>query len=146
MFDIDVTEAAARIRCPTLVAHVDRDAVSPLREGQLLAQLIPDARFLQLDSPNHFMLPSEPAWLELVEALYEFLPSSPAAGPFAGLTAREREVIGLLAQGLDNRQIGARLDISEKTVRNHVSSIFAKLGVTSRAQAVVAARDAGYGT
>lgn len=146
MFDLDIQEAAGRIACPTLVAHPDRDAVAPIEEGRLLAQIIPDARFLQLDSPNHFMLREEAAWARLVEELYDFLPK-PAGedGAFGDLTAREGEVLHLLARGLDNHQIGAHLDISEKTVRNHVSGIFSKLGVASRAQAIVAARDAGYG-
>jgi pimeloyl-ACP methyl ester carboxylesterase/DNA-binding CsgD family transcriptional regulator len=146
MFDVDVREAAARISCPTLVAHPERDAVAPLEEGRLLAQLIPDARFLQLDSPNHFMLREEPAWASFLDALYAFLPAPVVEhGIFGELTDREREVLNLLARGLDNHQIGAKLDISEKTVRNHVSAIFTKLSVDTRARAVVLARDAGYG-
>lgn len=147
MFDLDVTDEATRISCPTLVAHADRDAVAPFEEGRLLAQLIPAARFLQLDTTNHFMLSHEPAWKMFVEQLHAFLPASenePAS--FKGLTAREREVLHLLARGFNNGQIGTQLDISEKTVRNHVSGIFAKLDVESRAQAVAVARDAGYGS
>ncbi|MGQ7790815.1 alpha/beta fold hydrolase [Faunimonas sp. B44] len=146
MFDVDVQGEAARISCPTLVAHVNRDAVAPIEEGRLLARLIPDARFLELDSPNHFMLPAEGAWSNFVDALHAFLPRrSPEQSPFAELTAREQEVVHRLAQGLDNGQIAAELSISEKTVRNHVSSIFARLGVGTRARAIVAARNAGYG-
>ncbi len=52
------------------------------------------------------------------------------------LTAREREVTALLAQGMTNRQIAEQLVISEDTVKTHVRSIFRKLGVTDRAQAV----------
>lgn len=141
MFDVDVTDEAARVTCPTLVAHPDRDAVAPFEEGRQLAELIPDARFLQLDSPNHFMLRDEPAWATFVRDLHAFLPQT---GPFAELTVRESEVLRLLSRGLDNHQIGAQLDIREKTVRNHVSGIFAKLGVDSRARAVAVARDAGY--
>jgi pimeloyl-ACP methyl ester carboxylesterase/DNA-binding CsgD family transcriptional regulator len=147
MFDVDVQEEAARITCPTLVAHPDRDAVAPFEEGRLLAQIIPNARFLPLNSPNHFMLPTESAWAAFLQELYAFLPQPAAeAGPVTGLTTREKEVLNLLARGLNNHQIGAQLNISEKTVRNHVSGIFAKLGVDSRARAVVAARDAGYGS
>jgi RNA polymerase sigma factor (sigma-70 family) len=65
--------------------------------------------------------------------------------PLGDLTAREKEVLQLLARGLTNSQIGSELGISEKTVRNHVSSIFAKLRVETRARAVAVARDAGYG-
>jgi ATP/maltotriose-dependent transcriptional regulator MalT len=63
--------------------------------------------------------------------------------PLDGLTPREREVLGLLAQGLTNRQIGERLVISEHTVHRHVSSILRKLDVPSRAAAAAAAVRAG---
>ena len=61
------------------------------------------------------------------------------------LTTRERQVLEVVAEGLNNHEIAARLDISEKTVRNHVSTIFTKLQIKSRAQAVALARDAGLG-
>jgi DNA-binding CsgD family transcriptional regulator len=147
MFDLDIQESAARVTRPTLVVHPERDAAVPVEEGRLLAQTIPGARYLQLDSANHFLLPEEPAWATLVEELHAFLPPPDTEdGSFADLTRRERELLDLLARGLDNHQIAARLEISEKTVRNHVSNIFTKLGVDSRARAIVAARDAGYGT
>src|SRR4051812_46625870 len=62
-----------------------------------------------------------------------------------GLTAREREIAGLLARGLDNAAIAARLFLAPKTVRNRVSDVIAKLGAASRAEAVARARDAGFG-
>jgi DNA-binding NarL/FixJ family response regulator len=61
------------------------------------------------------------------------------------LTTREHQVLERVAQGLDNDTIARQLGISEKTVRNQVSIIFSKLGVNSRAQAIVRARDAGFG-
>lgn len=67
------------------------------------------------------------------------------ARAFPELTPREREVLDLIAQGLSNPQITARLYLSPKTVRNHISSIFAKLQVADRAQAIVRAREAGLG-
>ena len=67
------------------------------------------------------------------------------ASSFPELTEREREVLGLLAQGYTNAAIGERLMLSTKTVRNYVSSIFAKLQVADRAEAIVRARDAGLG-
>jgi len=146
MFDMDVQAEAARINCPTLVIHADRDVAVPVEEGRLLAQIIPGARFLQLHSANHFPLHDEPAWSQLVEAMHAFLPGPTAEGEsFADLTKRERELLHFLARGLDNHQIAAHLEVSEKTVRNHVTSIFGKLGVESRAQAIVLARDAGFG-
>lgn len=68
-----------------------------------------------------------------------------AAPPFPALTDRERDVLDQLAAGADNTAIARALFLSEKTVRNYVSMIFAKLGVGSRAEAIVLARDAGLG-
>jgi len=65
--------------------------------------------------------------------------------PFPDLTEREREVLELIAEGQNNQMIARRLVLSPKTVRNHVSNIFAKLQVADRAQAIVRAREAGLG-
>ena len=64
---------------------------------------------------------------------------------FPDLTERERDVLTLLAQGLNNGDIARQLHISPKTVRNHCSNIFSKLQVVDRAQAIIRARDAGLG-
>jgi DNA-binding NarL/FixJ family response regulator len=71
--------------------------------------------------------------------------SGDALSAFPGLTEREREVLGLLATGMSNSEIATRLFLSDKTVRNIVSTLFAKLEVSSRAEAVARARDAGLG-
>lgn len=68
-----------------------------------------------------------------------------SVSPFPELTDREREVLALIAGGLDNAQIADRLYISNKTVSNHISNIFAKLHLADRAQAIVTAREAGLG-
>jgi DNA-binding NarL/FixJ family response regulator len=65
---------------------------------------------------------------------------------FPELTDREREVLDLVARGFTNAEIGRRLVVSDKTVRNHVSNVFAKLHVSDRAAAVARARDAGLGS
>ncbi|MFF0752576.1 response regulator [Streptomyces sp. NPDC004267] len=64
---------------------------------------------------------------------------------FPALTSREVEVLDLIARGHDNRRIARELVLSEKTVRNHITHVFDKLQVTSRAEAVARARDAGLG-
>jgi DNA-binding NarL/FixJ family response regulator len=69
--------------------------------------------------------------------------SGTAVSPFPDLTDRERELLRLIAQGLSNNDIAARLNISGKTVSNHISNIFNKLQVADRAQAVIRAREAG---
>jgi pimeloyl-ACP methyl ester carboxylesterase len=143
-WEADVHDLVPRVRCPTLVSHARQDAIIPFEEGRLVAGLLPGARFVPLESRNHVLLATEPAWQSFVDALEDFLPARPAAA-LDELTAREREVLEVVAQGLDNGGIAARLKISDKTVRNHVSIIFSKLGVTSRAQAVAFARDAGLG-
>jgi DNA-binding NarL/FixJ family response regulator len=68
-----------------------------------------------------------------------------APEPFPSLTDREREVLGLLAAGRSNDAIAAELFISGKTVRNAVSAIYAKLHAAGRAEAIITAREAGYG-
>ena len=71
--------------------------------------------------------------------------AAPAAPSFPELSAREREVLELMAAGLKNPAIASRLFLSPKTVRNHVSSIFGKLQVAGRGEAIVRAREAGLG-
>ncbi|MFF3861225.1 LuxR C-terminal-related transcriptional regulator [Streptomyces sp. NPDC002209] len=70
-----------------------------------------------------------------------------AAGqdPLPMLTRREREILDLVGRGYDNRRIARALTLADKTVRNHVSAVFGKIGVNCRAQAVVYAREAGMG-
>lgn len=94
------------------------------------------------------MLETEPAWRRWVEEVRAFLPAvlPPMDPMFATLTPRERDLLELIAQGRDNAQVAARLSLSEKTVRNHVTSIFAKLEVENRPQAIVLARNAGFGS
>jgi DNA-binding NarL/FixJ family response regulator len=83
----------------------------------------------------------------LVAELLAFVPArtSPGSRPFPSLTDREFEVLGLLAEGLDNGEIARRLYVNPKTARNHVSNVFTKLGVTSRAGAIVEAHRHGIG-
>lgn len=74
-----------------------------------------------------------------------FAPGRAAVVPFTGLTDRERAVLELIARGRNNGEIARELFVSPKTIRNHVSNVFAKLQVSDRAQAIVRAREAGLG-
>jgi pimeloyl-ACP methyl ester carboxylesterase/DNA-binding CsgD family transcriptional regulator len=146
--ETDVSALLARVRTPTLIVHAREDAIAPLAEGRLLASEIPGAQFVELDSRNHVLLEHEPAWERFKDAVLEFTrqPAAPTGGgpAFDALSPRERETLALLAGGLSNAEIAERLGISEKTVRNHLSHLFDKLGVWSRAQAIVFARDRGF--
>jgi pimeloyl-ACP methyl ester carboxylesterase/DNA-binding CsgD family transcriptional regulator len=143
---LDISSSLAQVRTPTLVLHGRQDAVVPIEEGRFLATGIPNAEFVELDSRNHVLLEHEPAWQRFREAVLGFLQTGEPArdSAFAALSTRERQVLALMADGLSNGDIAERLNISEKTVRNHASNLFDKLGVWSRAQAIVFARDHGF--
>ena len=83
----------------------------------------------------------------LATRVVEFMarPRSAEAEPFPELSAREREVLDLVASGLTNGQIASRLFLSPKTVRNHVHAVLSKLQAADRTEAVIRARDAGLG-
>ena len=83
----------------------------------------------------------------LARRIAEFFAAGPAssATPFPHLTTREHEILHLLAAGRANGQIASALHLSPKTVRNNVSTIFAKLQVADRSEAIVRAREAGLG-
>jgi pimeloyl-ACP methyl ester carboxylesterase/DNA-binding CsgD family transcriptional regulator len=148
---IDVTTLLGQVRCPTLVLHSRHDVRVPFEEGRLLASGIPGARFVPIESGNHLLLGDEAGWPRWLDEVRAFLPKpSPMPGgaegsSFATLTPRQRELLELIALGRDNAQIAATLGLSEKTVRNHITAIFAKLEVESRAQAIVRVRDSGWG-
>jgi pimeloyl-ACP methyl ester carboxylesterase/DNA-binding CsgD family transcriptional regulator len=151
LYEVDVRDIAAKVRCPTLVLHPTHNFRVPYEEGRSLASLIPKARFVPLKSRNAILLEQEAAWAEFASELQAFLAApkeaiSPADDLAVGsLTQRECEVLELLAQGLDNNRIARDLGISEKTVRNYVSAVIEKLGCRTRAEVIVRSRDAGLG-
>jgi pimeloyl-ACP methyl ester carboxylesterase/DNA-binding CsgD family transcriptional regulator len=144
---VNVVHLLDQVRVPTLVIHAREDNLAPFSEGRFLASRIPDAQFVELDSKNHILLEDEPAWPKFQEAVLEFFGHTVKHGDndaFAALSPREREILALITEGLANAEIGERLSISEKTVRNHISNVYDKLGVWTRAQAMVFARDHGF--
>jgi pimeloyl-ACP methyl ester carboxylesterase/DNA-binding CsgD family transcriptional regulator len=144
-WNADFTEIAEKVTCPTIIFHARADGVIPFEQGRKLAGRIAQAEFVPLESKNHLLMNTEAVWPNYIETLNRFLNRHITEGrqlDFTTITARERDVLALVAQGADNNSIAASLRISEKTVRNHVSSILAKLGVSSRAEAVARARDA----
>lgn len=137
---LDVRALAAQVRVPTLVLHGEGDRACPIALGHEMAAAIPGARFESLASANHVPLGHEPAFERFCEAVVGFITG--ASRPPA-LTPRERALAALVAQGLDNAQIGAQLGVADKTVRNALSTLYAKLGVDNRARAVARSRDLG---
>jgi len=151
-YHIDVADLARQVQVPALVMHSTHDSTIPFEEGELLASLIPDTRWVPLESKNHILLEGEPAWRRFVAEFHSFLGPEMTdknhyeiADVFPDLTPREVEVLGLIARGLNNGEIANHLYISPKTVRNHITHIFDKLQVDSRAKAIVLAREAGLG-
>src|ERR1051325_8380537 len=133
--DMSVRGLLPRVRVPTLVIHAGDDHITHLSEGRLLASSIPGAQFVEVPGKNHVLLEDEPGWERFKEAVLDFTGAGATApDTFAALSPREREVLALISEGLDNAQIGARLAISEKTVRNHISNVYDKLGVWNRSE------------
>jgi len=147
--EIDVVPLLPLVQCPTLVLHSQRDVRVPFDEGRFIASAIPGAEFVPIDSGNHLLLEDEPGWQRWIGEVRRFLGGAQTggsgAGVFEALSDRQREMLELLAQGRDNSQIAATLGLSEKTIRNQVSAIFDKLDVEGRSQAIVKAREAGFG-
>ena len=145
--EIDVRSLLDDVRCPVLVLHARRDEVIPFEAGRKLAARLPDARFVPLDGQNHVLLEDEPAWSRFLAEVRSFLEVDGREAPafLDRLTPREREVLQLVAAGRSNPDIAEALSISTKTVKNHVSRIYRKLGAESRGEAIVTAREAGMG-
>jgi len=138
--EVDVRAIAPLVRTPTLVLHCEGDRVTPVSLGHAIAAAVPGARFEALPTDNHVPLGHEPAFMRFGDAVEKFV-----CGLDDGLrlTSRERELAALVAQGLDNAQIAASLGLADKTVRNALSLLYAKLGVDNRARAVARSRDLG---
>ncbi len=143
---IDISDLAVQITVPALVLHARGDSRVPFEAGRRLAAVLPEAQFVPLESNNHILLGSESAWGQFKAAVLDFLNTNanllPAADddPLCKLTMREREIMSLIAKGLSNPEISQMLFISPRTVRNHITNIFAKLNVNTRAKAILIAQ------
>jgi len=136
------------IHVPTLVIQIAREQVIDPKSVPGVASEIADSAFESIDSSNHVLMSNEPGWQQFKETFTRYVPGREIAtdgkfGSLAELSKREHEILAHMAQGLNNGEIGERLFISEKTVRNRVTQIYEKIGVHSRAQAIVLAKEAG---
>jgi pimeloyl-ACP methyl ester carboxylesterase/DNA-binding CsgD family transcriptional regulator len=136
--EMDVTAEAATVQAPGLVLHRRDAQVIPLEVSRALADLLPDGHLVVLpgSSASLFFEKTD----DVVDRLTAFAldPGAPApatAGHATELSAREREVLRLLASGESNRQIAALLGISINTVERHVSNLYRKIDARGRADA-----------
>jgi pimeloyl-ACP methyl ester carboxylesterase/DNA-binding CsgD family transcriptional regulator len=142
----DVCHLLPSLDVPTLVLHSLGDQMNDFDDSRHLAAMIPGARLVPLDSRNHIVLADEPAWSTFLDEVRRFLAadrdttSSPIGDEGVNeLSAREREVLRLAAEGLGNDGIAEVLTLSPRTVERHLQNAYVKLGVqgkTARAAAV----------
>ena len=148
---IDGTAATAELRerlpaarVLVLTTYADEEAILPALQAGARGYLTKDASAEQIETAIRAVHAGQthldPAVQErLVAAVISqppAAPSGPGQGPPDGLTAREVEVLALLASGLNNTEIAQRLYLSNATVKTHINRIFAKTGARDRAQAV----------
>jgi len=145
----DIVSAAPHIAVLVLTMHEDDDSVFSAVRAGARGYLVKGARQAELLRALRTVADGGavfgPAIARRMIGLFEAAASAASATPFPDLTMREREILDLVARGRSNQQIAAQLDLSIKTVRNHVSSVFTKIQVVDRAQAILKAREAGIG-
>jgi len=147
IYRTDVRAALPFVRAPTLVVHRRGDRAIPYALGRDLAAAIPGATLIPLEGSAHFPWAGDAQ--SVVRALRSFLSPVSEAARVASepaevlLSAREREVLALVANGLNDREIAAQLVVSPHTVHRHVANIRHKLGRGSRTAAVAEAARLG---
>lgn len=144
-----ILDATPHIRVLMLTMHENNDSLfAAMRagaRGYVLKGADQDEIVRAIRAAAGGELPLSPAIAQrVIDYFAHPVPEAPPQA-FPTLTAREREVLELVAQGLSNAEIARRFTLSDHTVRNHVSNIYAKLQVFDRAQAIVLARKAGLG-
>jgi len=144
-----IVSAAPHIAVLVLTMHEDDESVFSAVRAGARGYLVKGARQAELLRALRTVADGGavfgPAIARRMVGFFEAAASA-SATPFPNLTAREREILDLVARGWSNQQIAAQLGLSIKTIRNHMSSVFTKIQVVDRAQAIVKAREAGIGS
>jgi DNA-binding CsgD family transcriptional regulator/pimeloyl-ACP methyl ester carboxylesterase len=142
--ELDIRPLLGRVRCPTLVMHRRDSPHAGFLRSRDVAAGIRDAVLLPLDGAESLIWEGDVE--QVLGALHTFLTpgvATHAPAPAASLTPREREVAGLVAEGLTNADIGERLGIGPRTVESHLERIRSRLGLLSRADLAAWAARAG---
>ena len=142
-----IREAASGVAVLVLTMFDDDDTVFGAMRAGAQGYLLKGADQAEIDRAIRAVVAGEAIFSPGVaqRVLGYFAAPPPVADPFPELTAREREVLDLMAAGERNQVIADRLFLSPKTVANHISSIFVKLAVADRSAAIVRARRGGLG-
>lgn len=152
--DISGLEVTRRLRARqtqtailVLTAHADPSLVMGLLESGAIGYVLKDEALETLLSAIRAAAAGQ-SWLSppIARQVIKRAVGQPASSPIDELTPRELDVLRLLAQGLDNATIARRLCVTTRTVQNHVSVIYSKLGVTSRTEAALCAIRSGLAT
>lgn len=136
-----IAERAPAVQVVVLTSFMDRerivDALGAGAIGYLLKDAEPDEVVRGIEAASRGESPLDP------RAARAMLSAQRTPDPLDALTDREREVLALVSEGLPNKQIARRLEITEKTVKAHLTSVFRAIGVTDRMQAALWARRHG---
>ncbi|WP_153504769.1 response regulator [Cumulibacter manganitolerans] len=139
----EIRSIAPEVRCLILTSYDDDDAVFAAIMAGASGYLLKEVRGSSLvDAVRQVAAGKSLLDPKVTETLLNRLRTAePEDKRLASLTDREREILGLISEGLTNRQIGERLFLAEKTIKNYVSSLLAKLGMERRTQAAVYGAD-----
>ncbi len=144
-----IVQANPQIRILVVTLFEDDDSVFAALRAGARGYLLKDANEVEVLRAIRAVSSGDAIFSAIIaQRLLDFFASprpAQAVLPFPDLTDREREILTLIAQGRRNTEIAQSLVISTKTVRNYISSIFSKLQVADRAQAIIRAREAGLG-
>jgi DNA-binding NarL/FixJ family response regulator len=144
-----IVQANTHIRILVVTLFEDDDSVFAALRAGARGYILKDANEVEVVRAIRAVSSGDAIFSTTVaQRLIDFFASprpATAALPFPDLTDREREILTLIAQGRSNTEIAQTLVISIKTVRNYISSIFSKLQVADRSQAIIRAREAGLG-
>jgi DNA-binding NarL/FixJ family response regulator len=151
MPDLDGIDVTARLQTETpqtavvvFTSFSDRDRIEAALDAGAIGYLLKDAEPAEIEAAVRAAARGEsPLAPKAAAALLQGRPSR--SKPEVDLTAREREVLILVNEGLANKQIARRLGISEKTVKGHLTNLFQRIGVADRTQAALWAERHGLG-